>query len=355
MTLSALTAKTSSTHEMPASAAGGILAEKNILKICQAALAETLAHGITTSQSIVCCTKLYNFQTKEIPMLYATLGERVFTLCDVGSRLLALRELAKAKMVTLGLESNPFAWALFAKSFKVGACDELSMILATSLKVTDLCIYRIILLGQVKLSGSRDNHVLLAFSEKPLDFRSLKETIVSKSYEFLPSFQTLSKVIVVDAYHEKVIPSEALLEDEDYAEKLHAMGNTKLLRMEGLSGISENYPHFAPKLAVLSAYFHEIKDVDVTDHPHFLDTKSVRIELIKIKLNTRSSTSWKLSNKSNTFWTLGDEAKIKTLESQLTPSGLEVKVGKVKDKEEFCLQINFRNYSDLIKLQSFLS
>jgi hypothetical protein len=328
---------------------------KNVFTTCQEALTEILAHKILTSQSIICCTDVYNYQTKDIPALYASHGERIFALSDFGSKLIAFRELSRAKMLELGLSCNPYAWALFAKTFKIGACDELSMALATSSKVSELCIYRLVLLGQVKLNGSRDHHVLLAFSNKPIEARPLKETIASLDHEFLPSFQTLKDVVIVDAYHHRVLRTENLLEDAEYAKKLKAMGNTKFLRMESLEGLHDAYPLAAERLGALAHYFEEIKTVDITEHPHFYDTKQLRINVIKEKLEVFCHMPIKFQSKTSTFWMIKDEAFIRERKAELESRGLTVKSAKVKDKEDFCLMISFDNYAMLCKIQELLA
>lgn len=326
----------------------------SLFKRCKEALEESLSYDIMTSERIVSCLDVYNFHSREIPALYQRLGYRIFDLCDFGSRLIALRELAKAKMHELGLIANPLAWSLFAKTLKVGACDEMSMTFATSMKVASLFAYRIILLGQKKLNGSYDHHVVLAYSSKVLPFKELKSNAIALDYDFLKTFQTLENTVIVDAYHHKVIPTNVLAEDSDYKAKLESMGNTKFLRLEDLGGLHESDTLIVPRLMKLQEYLTFLQSLDVSEHPHFFDTKTARIEIIKNELAKLSKTPWKLQTKTGVFWTLGAKEPLEDLYTIFEGKGLATKFAKVKDKEEFCLQLFFSNYTQLCTLQRHL-
>lgn len=240
------------------------------------------------------------------------------------------------------------AWASFAKTLKVGACDELCALVLTSEKIKGLYALRIILSGEIKFGGGSDDHVVLAFSNKEHPLSEIQTIGRSHFGDFLKTFHDLKDFVIVDPYLNKVIPSSELLSDETYQKQLSCMKNT---RLKTIFQMTDALKSTKETDALLKTFETTLLAKEFPDLPPPISILPIlikkRSELIQTKLShLYPCLTWKC-HEEKVFWTRGEESILVSLQKELVDLGLSVNLNKIKESPEFCLRIMCSSYRAL--------
>lgn len=313
----------------------------------KAALEETLSHGIVTMQKILPCTVLYGSSIEDLEANYARVGPQLLEVIDHTTRTNYLRNRFLEKLETLEIHTA-LTMAVFAKAVRHGACQELSIICSQSDAIAPFHRYNYHLLGSLCSDGRTNDHSLLVISESPLP-------IEKPGDDFITFIAGCKDACVIDPYLEKIVHSQDILLDYEFAAQLSCMRNTKIKRsIEINKTLSTTFDD--PRLVALEAYLRTL-DADSVEPPAtvaaFLYAK--RKELILRSLHTKfSDLTWKISSK-NQVWTQGSLARLTDVKAELTAKSIACKIAKVEGKEEYCLLTTFTNYKELKALTLSLS
>jgi hypothetical protein len=316
--------------------------------MCRKALDDLDALGIVTHEKIIPSNLVYNFSIDELASKIDTFGERMFDFVAHSQRLHVLRTLARPQMDAMKLPTA-HALAVFAKVFKIGACDELSSIILTSSHVRALHTYRIIVLGQEKESGSTDDHVMLAFSHRCLR-KDFERHIVEKKCDVRAALGSIDDLVLVDAYLGSCIKAQDISSSPLFLEKLSFMKNTHIRSVSDLTGKMEATKEVE---ALCEAFSQALSVFQTMPIPLSASQTPImqqkRSEMILSQLHRIfPNVTWKVT-KTGSFWTQhGDKAIVSSIKERLDAIGIETKMGKIKGSDNHLSSFECATYTTLV-------
>lgn len=333
----------------PPTPSGAIKAPKSkIFSAAQRALEHMLSYGIKTIEQIIPCTSMYGSALKDLQANYEKHGSRVLDVIDHSTALTCFRELFEKQLKQLNLYSS-LAYDVFAKTLKCGGCQELAIVCSQEKEIAPYHRYNFYLQGPLWSDGQSNDHCLIVISEAPL-------TMPTSRVPFIDFIATCKNTVVIDPYLQQVISSQDIAHAEDFKKQLLSMQTTVIKSFITIKPVIDCDAKKIEGLSMLEAYLKTL-EASAIEPPKTVASfvYEKRKELILSLLSTCfTDLTWKIS-KRNDIWTVGTEDRLTTIKEALIKKGILGTLSKVKDKDNYCLMFNFKNYSELKKIGIALS